>query len=586
MRKFFNGLCLVALTFSSHLAAQGTLGDGYPPSITGATIPSATQLVDSLRNIWMLSDGQAYENGKATPSSGVILLLCYGGIVYQENIHHNWWLWDPTRDVPSWTASSDPRVTSPSGTTVPVATQIVDGELNVWTLSAGAVYEKGQRTPSSEVILLLYAKGVVYQENIHHDWWLWRNGTWVATAAPLLPSASGTAIPTAKQIVDGELDVWTVSGGKVYENHALTPSDDVILLLFHDGNVYQENIHDNWWQWNGHAWISTASDPRAGQPMAYVASCPPPCGNEGVTVIDTGTNRVTDTIPTDIEVQYMAVAPDAKHVYVAGEAGFEEGAAVKVIDTAQKIVVASIPLSHSPQAMIASPDGTKIYVLGSDPSVLPRHSTFYAIDTRTNVVVSTVDLPNFSELGPEIALSPDGKRLYVPGLYAGPVNDSGVIYVINTATNTVVSPFASSPYEDFDSIAISPDNAKLYSRYVLLGPPSVAPAPVPTIGVFDPATGSVKAKIPGVMETLVAFSPDSQHLYGPGLNGIVVIDTATDLPTTAVANLSGYLAITPDGTHLYITGNDGVAVADTATYTVSTIIPVGGASVIAIVPAH
>jgi alcohol dehydrogenase (cytochrome c) len=147
---------------------------------------------------------------------------------------------------------------SPSPTTIPPATQIVDSHLDVWTVSGGQVYENGHLTPSSGVILLLYATGIVYQENLHHGWWLWRNGAWVATPAPpLTPSASPTSIPSATQIVDSNLDVWTVSGGQVYENGQLTPSSGVILLLYAAGIVYQENIHHGWWLWRNGAWVAT-----------------------------------------------------------------------------------------------------------------------------------------------------------------------------------------------------------------------------------------------------------------------------------------------------------------------------------------
>ena len=81
---------------------------------------------------------------------------------------------------------------SASGTTIPPATEIVDSHLDVWTVSGGQVYENGQLTPSAGSSLL-YDSGVVYQENIHRDWWLWRNGVWVATSTPLvLPSTRGT----------------------------------------------------------------------------------------------------------------------------------------------------------------------------------------------------------------------------------------------------------------------------------------------------------------------------------------------------------------------------------------------------------
>jgi hypothetical protein len=82
MRNFFCGLYVVALMLSSHLAAASAA-----PSLSGTEIPSATQIVDSSLNTWTLSGGEAYENGKVTRSSEVILLLCYGGSVFQENIH-------------------------------------------------------------------------------------------------------------------------------------------------------------------------------------------------------------------------------------------------------------------------------------------------------------------------------------------------------------------------------------------------------------------------------------------------------------------------------------------------------------------
>jgi DNA-binding beta-propeller fold protein YncE len=584
MRNFCNGLCLLALIlFSSHLAAAAN-----SPSLSGTTIPSATQIVDSSLNTWTLSGGEAYENGKVTPSSGVILLLCYGGSVFQENIHHIWWVWD--LNTSTWAASSDPRITSPGGTTIPTATQIIDSALNVWTMSGGQAYEKGKLTPSSGVILLLYAKGYVYQENIHHDWWVWRTGAWVATSAPPPASASGTTIPTATQIVDSGTNLWTVSGGQVYENHALTPSSEVTLLLFYGGNVYQENVHHNWWEWNGKAWIATASDPRVGQPLAYVSSFATG-GKYSVTVIDTGTNRVTHTIPIGFEASYMVVTPDAKHVYVAGASNTTYGS-VAVIDTAQESVVTTIRVPYEPQGIVASPDGTRVYVISAAYVSNPNYytsSTISTIDTATNAVVATITRPEFDS---GISLSPDGKTLYVSaavpcGCASG--QNGAYIDVIDTA-NSVVRQFfipsiSGSAQEVIYNVVISPDNAKLYSNHSYY-----YQSYIDEVAVLNPTTGAETTKIPAVLDVAV-FSPDSQHLYGVGLGGVGFIDTATDVSTTAVANIPGAsdLAITPDGKHLYITDvtTGSVLVADTATYTISTILPiaVAGNGAIAIVSA-
>ncbi|MGD0505131.1 MAG: PQQ-binding-like beta-propeller repeat protein [Steroidobacteraceae bacterium] len=100
---------------------------------------------------------------------------------------------------------------SVSPTTIPSATQIVDSHLDVWTVSGGQVYENGQLTPSSGVMLLLYATEIVYQENIHRDWWLWRNGVWVATPAPLVTPS--TQAPTQLELNQADVDAanWLTS---------------------------------------------------------------------------------------------------------------------------------------------------------------------------------------------------------------------------------------------------------------------------------------------------------------------------------------------------------------------------------------
>jgi YVTN family beta-propeller protein len=574
MRTLFWGLYLVALIFSPQWAAAA----GNTPSPSGTTIPTATRIVDSALNVWTLSDGEAYENGQLTPTSEVILLLCYGGIVYQENIHHDWWVW-ASADA-AWAASSDPRVVSASSTTIPSATQIVDSELEVWTLSGGKAIENGHVTPSSEVIRLLYAKSVVYQENVHHDWWLWSHGAWEATSAPLTASASGTTIPSATQIVDTELNVWTVSGGKVYENHALTPSDEVILLLFFSGNVYQENIHHDWWVRSNGAWVATPSDPRVGRPFAYVGTA-----DNTVAVIDTGTNRVVKTVALDFPPMSIAVTPDAKHVYVGGDKaglGTELGR-VSVIETSHDTVVTTIPVPTNPAGIVVSPDGTRVYVVCGVTDAI--QVSVSVIDTATNVVVATIDTQDLNPMG--IAISPDGKRLFLPA--AGGLPPDGSLGVIDTATDAETYFFNPSWLgERFYSAAVTPDNTKLYAN-AMVDPPGIA-----QLLVFNPTTGALRAAIPDVMTyeppSPEIFSPDSRHMYGVGLGGVAVLDTATNAATTAVANLPGAfgVAITPDGRHLYITdaSTNSVAVADTSTYSISTVIDgLEGARPIAIVPA-
>ncbi len=607
MRDLFNAICLIALVmFSSQpAAASGS------PSLSGTIIPGATQIVDMDLNVWTLSNGTAYENGTSTPSSGVILLLCYGGIVYQENGSHLWWLWNTNTN--RWTASVDPRVPSTGGTTIPAATQIVDSAHNVWTLFGGQAYDQGKLTPSSGVILMLYAKGIVYQENNNHLWFMWSAGAWHATSAPTPPSAGGTTIPAATQIVDNGRNVWTLSGGQAYKNNTPTPSSHVSLLLFYGGNVYQENINHAWWEWNNERWNSTASDPRVGPPLAYVASTATG-GKYSVTVIDTATNQLKATIPIGFEASSMAVSPDAKHVYVAGpvNANYDR---LAVIDTAQEKVVNVIQVRYDPQGtydvqgIVVSPDGKRVYVVYAayvEPSISDpvfQTSIVKTIDTGTNAVVASLTLPDYDS---SIAISADGKKLYLSASdscgCASQMN-AAFIDVVDTASNSLAntiqfpeppvngSPVIAGCCEVIYSTVLSPNNAGLYSNYSYDYGTETSSGSVDEIAILNPITGAQTKSIPDVLLAQV-FSPDSKHLYGVGLGGVGVLDTATDVPATAVANVPGAsgLAITPDGNHLYITdpSTHTVLAANTADFTISAVIPIpiAGIGAIVIVPAH
>jgi hypothetical protein len=75
-------------------------------------------------------------------------------------------------------------------------------------------------------------------------------------------SPSGTTIPPTSQIVDNTGNIWTVTAGAVSENGSPAGySADVTLLLYYNDLIYQENSSNQWFSWNGIAWID-AGDPR------------------------------------------------------------------------------------------------------------------------------------------------------------------------------------------------------------------------------------------------------------------------------------------------------------------------------------
>ncbi len=102
---------------------------------------------------------------------------------------------------------------------------------------------------------------------------------------------------------------------------------------------------------------------------------------------------------------------------------------VSVINTGNNTVTATVPVGKSPYGVAVSPDGTKVYVTNANYGY---RGTVSVIDTATNKITATVDLgPKYSPCG--IAVTPDGRKLYLAN------RDINGVSVIDTSTNTVTA---------------------------------------------------------------------------------------------------------------------------------------------------
>ncbi|CAN7642459.1 beta-glucosidase [Caballeronia sp. LjRoot29] len=91
----------------------------HPASVSGTAIPPATSISDSSGAVWTLKSGVVYRASVAAGfTDQVTLLLWYAGVIYQENVNHQWWKWQNN----GWVASSDPRPVVPPVVTPPVVT--------------------------------------------------------------------------------------------------------------------------------------------------------------------------------------------------------------------------------------------------------------------------------------------------------------------------------------------------------------------------------------------------------------------------------------------------------------------------------
>ena len=233
-------------------------------SANGTTIPSATNIIDGSGNVWSVTAGVIYENGApAGYSNAVTLLIYFNNTIYQQNAAGGWWWWNGS----TWVAGGDPRNSaSVNGTTIPSATDIIDGSGNEWSVADGVVYENGALAGyTNSVTLLLYVNNTIYQENAAGGWWSWNANTWVSSSDPRVSvSANGATIPAVSQIIDASGNVWAVNDGVVYENGVLAGySNGVTQLVYENNTVYQENAAGGWWSWNGSTWAS-GTDPVGG----------------------------------------------------------------------------------------------------------------------------------------------------------------------------------------------------------------------------------------------------------------------------------------------------------------------------------
>ena len=335
--------------------------------------------------------------------------------------------------------------------------------------------------------------------------------------------------------------------------------------------------------WTGQAQAWT------GQPLAYVTS------KDGISVIDTGDNRIVDTIPS---CSTAAVTPDGKHVYAFGPSTSDFEFNIFVIDATNDKVVAKVPLdvtrvsggeslNDRSKATAITPDGKYVFAItglcSSNSFDCFRHEAiyyaFWVIDTATNKVVEASPGKGISD---GIAFTPDGKHTYFtnfdPGFSFTPLvlADTGEIQLSENGSDY--------------AIAITPDGKRLYVPFVSING-NIAPEEI--VGVIDTATNTLAHTIPiepalyTTTLTGIAVMPDGKHVYvsNQGGNGVAVIETASNTvaQTIVVGAGPGGVAVTPDGKRVYVSNENRVSVINTATKTVEATIAVAGPGAIAIV---
>jgi len=256
--------------------------------------------------------------------------------------------------------------------------------------------------------------------------------------------------------------------------------------------------------------LATVAAAQAG-PFAYITNFT----SDTVSVIDTATNSVVDTVTVGDNPYGVAVHPAGTLVYVAnskdGHTNPQPPFTVSVIDTSTNSVIDTVVVGNIPYGVAINPAGTRVYVTNQ------MDNTISVIDTSTNSVIDTVTVGSFP-LG--VAVNPTGTLVYV-------VNDwDNTISVIDTATNSVIDTVTVGYYPR--GVAFNPAGTLAY----------VTNKGDDTVSVIYTATNSVIDTVTvGYGPKGVAVNPAGTLVYvaNSGPNTVSVIDTGTNSVIDTVA---------------------------------------------------
>jgi DNA-binding beta-propeller fold protein YncE len=298
-------------------------------------------------------------------------------------------------------------------------------------------------------------------------------------------------------------------------------------------------------------------------------------------------NTVTNTPGKPIRVGTLAGAaftPDGKTAYVEGPTG-----TVIPISTATNTPGKPIPVpmpGYRPFDITMNPDGKTAYLTFSWSIGSSLSGSILPISTATDTPGKPIRLASGTRpyVG-EIVFSPDGKTAYAAAgslAFGGPGTPLATTHLrpaavipINTATNTPGTPIRLSHGES--DIAITPDGKTLYVE----GSDTIIPISTATNTPGTPIRISTGAGPKANM----TITPDGKTLYVEGSDTITPISTATNTPGKPIRIKGGFgqMTITPDGKTLYVEGSDTITPISTATNTPGKPIPLA-AEDIAITP--
>ena len=317
------------------------------------------------------------------------------------------------------------------------------------------------------------------------------------------------------------------------------------------------------------ALVATLSAATGERQKLYILSS---AGND-VTVVDVATNKIIGSIEVGDRPHGLATPASQDVLYVATE--FDNGLAV--VDPVRDVVIKRYHMfGEQPNEIDVTSDGRLVYI--------PLHAqgVYEVFDTLAEKVVASIPTDGLPH---NAVVSPDDRFMYLSPMDRGrataeqmerrgmPTTENNKIYIADTRTHEVVGtiPTGDAPRP----IAISPDGKRLY----------VNTDGLDGFLVLDLERREVAARVEYELTAEeraspsrshgLAVTPDGKEVWSADVNrGLVFVFDATQSPPQQIAKLQNagdpyWMAATPDGKTVYVSSapNDTVTAFHVATKT-------------------
>ena len=272
-------------------------------SSDGTTVPPAVEIIDGDGAVWTMNGAAILRNGaSAGGGSGVKMLWSGGSIYVLGSTGGSWWKWLGTGwsnvgpAQPGATVPPPPPPptgpTSPDGTVVPPATEIVDALGAVWTMNGAAILRNGVSAGGGSGVTMLWSGGSIYVlGSTGGSWWKWTGSGWsnVGPTQPGACAASAAAAANRPHVsgwdggATGAADHRRARRGVDDERRGDSPQRRRprgaagVTMLWSGGSIYVlGSTGGSWWKWLGTGWSNVGPTHPGG--TVPPPAPPPPTG--------------------------------------------------------------------------------------------------------------------------------------------------------------------------------------------------------------------------------------------------------------------------------------------------------------------